>query len=231
MRRGGRQLRLVQSGLGSQAGLIAPVGLSLPFTELFNDHGGQDRNGDAYPPADPRYDYEVGSGSQALVRAATGDIIHNQAGFDNVHLLVTHPQLAISGGAQYVEATVANLGSGAEIPEIYVRHGLGGGTGLWLSTSTLQGFDWNGSAANGIPGANASVSLSVNGPHTFGLYVSEDGEIEGGVLGLGRLFGPLSHASIRATGGHGWGWYRPAGTGEIPMLSLTFATTKPAWLN
>lgn len=198
----------------------------LPFEELWNDHGGSDRNGDAYPVGSARYTYEVGSGAQALVRAASGDIIHNQAGFDNVHLRYTGPG-ALNGGEQYVEGTVANLGSGIEIPELYVRHGTGG-TAVWLSTTTLQLFDWTGSAANGID--SADVSLSVGGPHTFWVHVTAAGVVTAGVLGLGVLIPAQSPASVRASGGHGFGWFRPIGTGLIPFTRHLFGTTRPAYV-
>lgn len=208
---------------------LAPA-TGLPFVELFDDHGGVDRNLDAYPVANPRWAYTSGSGSQGRVRAATGDAIHNAPGFDNVHARYIGPG-AVNGGAQYMQGTVANLGSNGEVPELYIRlSAADAGTSVYLSTTVFQLFDWTGSTFTGIDSDN--VSLSVAGPHTFGVFVDEDGNIEAGVFGLGRLIGPLTPAQtgVRLNGWHGVGWFRPVGTGVIPFTSLLVGTTKPAWM-
>lgn len=215
-------LAVAEAGTASDTG-TPPILLE----DFFAEHGGSDRNGDAYPVASPRYTYTSGSGTQALVRAATSDIIHNDAGFDNVHLRYTGAG-AYSGGEQYVEATVSNLGSGAEIPELYLRlSALDAGTGLYLSTTTLQLFDWTGTTFTGI--TSDAVSLSAGSPHTFWMHVTAGGLVTAGVLGLGVQIS-TSPGSLRAAGGHGFGWFRPIGTGTVPITRLLLGTTRPAYV-
>lgn len=217
----------------ADAGTASETGTSPGTVEdLFAEHGGSDRNGDAYPVASPRYTYTVGSGNQALVRAATSDIIHNQAGFDNVHLQYTGPG-AYSGGQQYVEGTVSSLDTGGAggVPELYIRQGsTDNGTAVYLATNALQLFDWGPGGFTGI--TSEPVSLSVGGPHTWWIAVTSTGGISAGVLGLGVLIAGVTPAQsgVRTNGGRGFGWFRPTGAGPMPITRILFGSTRPAYV-
>lgn len=219
-------LAVAEAGTASDTG-TPPILLE----DFFAEHGGSDRNGDAYPSGSARYTYTGGSGSQALVRAATSDIIHNAAGApDNVHLRYTGMG-AYSGGAQYVETTVTSLDSGSGVPELYVRlSAADAGTAVYLSTSAFQLFDWTGTTFTGI--TSAAVSLSTGTSYTFWIYVDDANVISAGVLGLGILISGVTEGTsgVRAAGHHGLGWFRPAGATVMPLTQLLLSDTRPSYV-
>lgn len=202
-------------------------GATLPFEDLFGEHGGTDRDIDAYPAAAPRYQYVTsGATTGLLVRSATSDVINNTPTINqNLHCIWTGSARPGPGGAQYSEIEVTISTNGNTVGEVYTRLNTSDqGYGGYAQPTAVTLFHWDGTTGSFNALTSGAVSLTSGQTYRLWMYSEDEGggvRIRMGVVGVGQIINFLHNAGLtRWTGGFpGFGFFRA--DGAAPLNPIT----------